>query len=116
MKICKTCGRTTEMRKKWEQIWDQILYCSAQCRQNKKAEKFEEKILQLLKLRGADKTICPYEVLSEPDKKDKKIMEAVRASARRLVATGHIEIWQRGKRVDPSTAKGPIRLKLLRKG
>ena len=33
-------------------------------------------------------------------------------AARRLVDAGRIEIIQRGRVVDPSTAKGPIRLRL----
>ncbi len=39
-------------------------------------------------------------------------MEEVRSVARRLVADGRLVITQRGQVVDPSTAKGPIRLKL----
>jgi hypothetical protein len=39
-------------------------------------------------------------------------MEPARAAARRLVAAGKILITQQGQPVDPSTAKGPIRLKL----
>lgn len=42
-------------------------------------------------------------------------MEQVRISARKLVAQGLIVIQQNGQTVDPSTAKGPIRLKLVRK-
>ncbi|MEN8756131.1 MAG: DUF3253 domain-containing protein, partial [Akkermansiaceae bacterium] len=37
-------------------------------------------------------------------------MERTRRAARRLVATGKLQILQKGKVVDPSTAKGPIRL------
>jgi hypothetical protein len=38
-------------------------------------------------------------------------MEAVRRAARRMMAKGQIEITQGGKVVDPSSAKGPIRLR-----
>ncbi|WP_433969471.1 DUF2256 domain-containing protein [Tunturiibacter gelidiferens] len=34
-KICKTCGRTFEWRKKWERDWDVIKYCSDECRGHK---------------------------------------------------------------------------------
>ena len=61
---------------------------------------------------GAGKTICPSELLNEDEKQNKSMMEDVRASARKLAYSGHIVITQKGKRVDPSTAKGPIRLKL----
>ena len=37
--------------------------------------------------------------------------EPVREAARRLVARGEVDIVQGGHVVDPSTAKGPIRLR-----
>jgi hypothetical protein len=40
-------------------------------------------------------------------------MEPAREAARRLVAAGRIVITQRGQVVDPSRARGPIRLKLV---
>ena len=39
-------------------------------------------------------------------------METVRRAARRLVSSAQIEITQKGKPVNPSTAKGPIRLRM----
>jgi hypothetical protein len=39
-------------------------------------------------------------------------MEDTRCAARRLVVNGSIDIVQKGAVVDPSTAKGPIRLRL----
>ena len=39
-------------------------------------------------------------------------MEPARAAARRLVADGVVDITQGGVVVDPSTAKGPIRIRL----
>jgi hypothetical protein len=111
-KVCVTCGRTIEYRKKWAQNWDDIKHCSERCRRNRNAPNYEDQILQLLKLRGAGKTICPSEVLPEELKQDKTQMELVRSSARLLVAKGKILIMQKSKVVDPSTAKGPIRLKL----
>jgi hypothetical protein len=38
-------------------------------------------------------------------------MEPARAAARRLVAAGKVQITQGGHVVDPSTAKGPIRVR-----
>jgi hypothetical protein len=38
-------------------------------------------------------------------------MEPARAAARRLVARGEVEITQGGRVVDPSTAKGPLRVR-----
>lgn len=116
MKICEACGREIEPRKKWEKNWEQIKYCSERCRRAKKNPQYQHQIMALLQARSAEKTICPSEVLSAEQKQDKALMESVRASARLLVAQGKIVITQNGKVVDPSTAKGPIRLKLVRRG
>ncbi len=35
-KICTTCGRPFAWRKKWERVWEEVLYCSDACRKNKK--------------------------------------------------------------------------------
>jgi hypothetical protein len=42
------------------------------------------------------------------------LMEPARMAARRLAAAGRVEITQRGRVVDPSTARGPIRVRLVR--
>lgn len=115
-KVCVICGRKIEMRKKWIKNWEQIKYCSEKCRRSKNTNKFEDKILEALRQRGRDKSICPSEILLDSEKSDKALMEQVRHSARRLVAEGRIVIMQKGHIVDPSTAKGPIRLKLSKKG
>ena len=115
IKICLGCGREIEPRKKWAKQWDQIKYCSEKCRRNKKSSNFETQIMDLLKIRGFDKTICPSEILPDNQKSDHLIMEQVRSSARLLVAQGEIVITQKGQIVDPSTAKGPIRLKRIKK-
>jgi len=115
MKTCVTCGRIIEARKKWSRNFDEVKYCSDRCRSRKNPPRYEESILELLKKRGAGKTICPSEVLPESLKQERAHMENVRASARRLVAQGKIVITQNGQIVDPSTAKGPIRLKLITK-
>lgn len=113
MKICSVCGRVIEPRKKWAKNWDEIKFCSEKCRRNKKTVQYETQILELLKSRGADKTICPSEVLPDHLKQDKNVMESVRSSARILASQGKIVFTQKGQVVDPSTAKGPIRLKLV---
>jgi hypothetical protein len=41
------------------------------------------------------------------------LMEPARAAARRLHAAGRLSILQGGHPVDPSNAKGPIRLQLV---
>jgi hypothetical protein len=119
-KLCKTCGRAFAWRKQWEQDWDIVKYCSDACRGSKSGEAdaaLEAAILDLLAERGADKSICPSEaaklVGGRKTRRDwEGLMEPARAAARRLVAQGRIVITQSGKVVDPSAAKGAIRLKL----
>lgn len=77
--------------------------------------RIEQKIKELLDARAWDATICPSDVaraMSENDWRD--LMEPVRKAARRLVDAGEVEITQKGSVVDPSTAKGPIRIRWAR--
>lgn len=129
-KTCATCGRQIEWRKKWERDWDSIRFCSDGCRHHRLADHdraLEAAILNLLATRGRDKSICPSEaaravaaqsiaapsVTAQSDPEAwQPLMEPARAAARRLVTSGHILITQGGHTVDPSTAKGPIRLRL----
>ena len=119
-KICQSCGRTFEWRKKWERDWDVVKFCSDACRGHRPGDAdaaLEAAILALLDERGRDKTICPSEAAKLVGGKDARLdweglMEPARAAARRLVAAGKIVITQGGRVVDGSTAKGPISLKL----
>ena len=119
-KLCRTCGRTIEWRKKWERDWESVKYCSDACRGHKTGAAdaaLEASILELLAERGRDKTICPSEAARAVGGADTRrdwesLMEPARAAARRLVAAGRIVIVQHGQVVEGSTAKGPIRLRL----
>lgn len=72
----------------------------------------ERSVLLLLAERGAGKTICPSEAARAVGGDDwRALMEPARVAARRLTATGLIEITQRGAVVNPSTATGPIRVR-----
>ncbi|MDJ0428856.1 DUF3253 domain-containing protein [Rhodococcus fascians] len=78
-------------------------------------KELEDKIRSLLDARSRDATICPSDVaraLSDDDWRD--LMEPVRRAARRMVDTGEVEITQKGSVIDPSTAKGPIRIRWKR--
>ncbi|PRY11832.1 DUF2256 and DUF3253 domain-containing protein [Kineococcus rhizosphaerae] len=117
-KDCAVCGRTITWRKKWERDWDQVRYCSDACRRRAKSSAgvdadLEDTLRRLLTQRGASKTVCPSEVARAVGGEDwRELMEPARSAARRLVAAGEAEITQGGKVVDPSTAKGPIRVRL----
>lgn len=115
-KPCTVCGRVITWRKKWERDWDNVRYCGDACRRKGLTDQdasLEGAILALLAARAHGATICPSEAARvvaplawEP------LMEPARAAARRLVAQGRVVITQRGHIVDPSTAKGPIRVRL----
>ncbi|MEM1184464.1 MAG: DUF2256 and DUF3253 domain-containing protein [Planctomycetota bacterium] len=113
-KTCVACGREITWRKKWERDWDNVRYCSNACRRKKVSpidEKLEAAILELLDARGPGKTICPSEAARAVDPDDwRPLMEPARSAARRLIAQGRVVILQKGKPVDPSTARGPIRV------
>lgn len=112
-KICAKCGRRFTWRAKWANNWDEVRFCSARCRRERLSavdRALEEAILALLQQRG-DKTICPSEAARRVDAQGwRALLEPARQAARRLVARGEVEILQRGRRVDPSSAKGPIRV------
>lgn len=105
-----------EWRKAWAKNWDEVRYCSSACRTRKVwpiDRDLEVAITALLDTRAGGATICPSEAaktISPDDWRD--LMEAARCAARRLVADGVVVITQGGRVVDPSAAKGPIRIRL----
>jgi hypothetical protein len=76
--------------------------------------RLEAAILELLEARAAGASICPSEVARRlaPNGDWRALMEAVRQAARRLQRAGVIEITQKGRAVDLSRNRGPIRLRL----
>jgi hypothetical protein len=117
-KTCVSCGRRITWRKKWARDWENVRYCSEACRRqkpNEQDERLERRLLEMLRGRKASSTICPSEVARAEAPDDwRPLMEPVRRAARRLVERGEVEITQGGRVVDPSTAKGPIRVRLRR--
>ncbi|MEM8488391.1 MAG: DUF2256 and DUF3253 domain-containing protein [Bacteroidota bacterium] len=118
-KYCTVCGRKMTWRKKWAKNWDTIKYCSKACRRQKLQpidHALEATILRLLGQRANNGSICPSEavrVLEASGLIDnwRAYMEPARQAARRLVVKKQLEIIQKGRVVDPSTARGPIRLR-----
>jgi hypothetical protein len=114
-KTCASCGRTLEWRAAWTKNWDEVRYCSDRCRKRRLTPvdtALEVAIDALLDLRPRGASICPSEAARsvDPDRW-RELMEPARAAARRLVAAGAVEITQGGRVVDPSTCKGPIRIR-----
>ena len=82
-------------------------------------ERIEATISELVDQRDEGKTICPSDaaraLAGESD--FRPLMEPVREQARRMVDRGELEITQKGEVVDdPSTVRGPIRLRRPPKG
>jgi Protein of unknown function (DUF3253)/Uncharacterized protein conserved in bacteria (DUF2256) len=106
-----------EWRKAWAKNWAEVKYCSDKCRRSKhdpNNEKLEASILDLLNQRAEDATICPSEaarVVGGESWQD--LMQPARDAARRLVDRGEVVITQKGRVVDPSTARGPIRIRKI---
>jgi hypothetical protein len=119
-KICEVCGRRFQWRKKWKANWQEVKYCSKACRRSGLTDTdtgLEKMILELLQSVDRDSTICPSQaaraMTAETDGDQwRRLMEPARRAARRLAHRGVIQILQGGKPVDPSSFKGPIRLKL----
>ena len=116
-KPCAVCGREIEWRKKWERDWESVKYCSNACRSRGTGgtdAELERAILELLDQRKGGATICPSEAAKAVGGEDwRDLMEDTRMAARRLVARGEVFITQKNVVVDPSTAKGPIRIRLV---
>jgi len=128
-KVCAVCGRRITWRAKWARDWEQVRYCSAACRRDglgPTGAALEVAIRDLLAARAGSATICPSEAARRVAARDgragagaaeegwRALMEPARRAARRLVARGEVEIVQAGRLVDPSTAKGPIRIRRAR--
>jgi hypothetical protein len=78
----------------------------------------EQSLIGLLDRRSRGATVCPSEAARAvaagkglDGEAWRDLMEPARMAARRLVAAGEVEITQGGRVVDPSTAKGPIRVR-----
>jgi len=114
-KWCARCGRVITWRHSLAKNWDAVKWCSDGCRTlGIKAidQQLSTAILDLLAARARNATICPSEAAKAVGGDDwEELMEPARCAARRLVVTGEVEITQGGRVVDPSTAKGPIRLR-----
>lgn len=117
-RICAGCGRSFVWRRSLAAVWNEVRWCSDACRRRgiRPVDRaLEDAISQLLAARAYDATICPSEAARHVDPVEwESLMEPARRAARRMVAAGTVEIVQGGRVVDPSTARGPIRLRRTR--
>lgn len=94
-------------------------WCSAACRRRKLSsvdDALEAELRQRLAKLSRGSTLCPSEIARAIGGEDdwRVLMEPARQAARRLVAEGAAEITQKGHVVDPSRARGPIRVRPVR--
>jgi hypothetical protein len=117
-KLCATCGRPFSWRRKWADDWHEVRYCSKACKggPGRLDRKLEAAIVACLARRAATATCCPSEVAravmaaesGEPERwRDE--MERTRRAGRRLAHAGAVIWLQKGRRVDCTTARGPVR-------
>ncbi len=113
-KVCAACGREFAWRRRWAATWESVRYCSQRCRRERVGavdRALETAILERLDGRARNASICPSEAARAVAEAWRPLMERTRRAARRLAARGEIEIVQQGRAVDPSAARGPIRLR-----
>ncbi|MFK7882868.1 MAG: DUF3253 domain-containing protein [Phycisphaerales bacterium] len=117
-KPCVVCGREIVWRKKWERDWDGVRYCSTACRVRGKGAvdgEIERVMMEMLEGRSKGASACPSEIARRVFGESwRGEMERVRSAARRLVEAGRVEITQGGVVVDPSRAKGAVRIRIAR--
>ena len=114
-RTCRVCGRRFAWRARSAAEWDTMTTCSKACRKagvRALDRELEATIEALLDRCSRKATICPSEAARAVRPDDwRPLMERTRRAARRLAARGRVEITQRGQVVDPSDARGPIRLR-----
>lgn len=120
-KMCAGCGRRITPRKRGSADFEEIRWCGERCRRERVDATdvaLETATQTLLAGRARGSSICPSEaaraVAGDDETLWRPLMERARRAARRLVGKGVVEITQRNQVVDPSTARGPIRVRLRR--
>ena len=113
-KTCASCGRRIEWRQKWAKTWDDVRYCSDACRRRKvtSVDARLEELLRALLPKAGRQGVDPDDAARCVDPQAaQSLHEPARRAARRLVAAGAAVMVQNGRVVDPSTAKGPVRIR-----
>lgn len=77
------------------------------------SDPIEASILQLVELRGPEKSICPSEVARALNPEAwQTMLTPVRQAALRLMGQGRIDILRKGKPVPAAEVRGVIRLRV----
>lgn len=113
-KTCASCGRRIEWRSKWAKSWDDVRYCSDACRKRKltSVDVRLEELLRALVRKSGRPGVDPDDAARCVDPQAwQALHEPARRAARRLVAAGVAVMVQNGRVVDPSTARGAVRVR-----
>ncbi|WP_405551625.1 DUF3253 domain-containing protein [Streptomyces sp. NBC_01171] len=82
-------------------------------------QRLEQVIMSLLERRADTSSICPSDAARAAYEGDgdgwRDLMEPARRAAWRLVAAGEVEVTQAGRPVEESEARGPIRIRRVRR-
>ncbi|MFF7965284.1 DUF3253 domain-containing protein [Streptomyces sp. NPDC007903] len=82
-------------------------------------QRLEQVIMSLLERRAGTSSICPSDAARAAYEGDgdgwRDLMEPARQAAWRLVAAGEVEVTQSGRPVEESEARGPIRIRRVRR-
>lgn len=111
---CAACGRTVQWGVKPDRDREPVRCGSDDCPphgMDATDRRLEQAIRDLLAARADDATICPSEAARRVAGDWRPLMEPARRAARRLVAAGEVDVLQHGRVVDPSTARGPLRIR-----
>lgn len=115
-KTCASCGRRITWRRSLARSWDEVRYCSDACRRRKVTAQdaaLEAELRHRLSAAGRA-GVDPDELVRAVAPQDLAAQrEPARRAARRLVAAGVAEMVQGGRVVDPSTARGPVRVRAV---
>lgn len=115
-KTCASCGRRIQWRQKWARSWDDVRYCSDACRRRRltSVDVRLEELLRTLAAKAGRRGVDPDDAARCVDPQGwQALREPARRAARRLVAAEVAELVQGGRVVDPSTAKGPVRVRAV---
>ena len=118
-KYCTVCGRQMTWRKRWQRNWEQVRYCSKACRRrglSSTDRQLETAIMGVLDTQATSDGISIQALTAElktipADHQPQHLVPATKNAVRRLANSGSLEVRQHGRRVDPSTTKGPFTIR-----
>lgn len=115
-KVCKTCGRAIQWRRRWADQWHELRYCSKRCRGTKPNaldRAIEACLIDALADLARGQSVDPFEAC-EALGSGQRFEERVFNAARRLAASHNAALLCDGRVADPSHAKRPFTLSLPR--